>query len=94
MPYYEYMKGNKFACMDEEVLALPGRQRGGGAGCWFLIDLSTLQRNSVGAVVCSLQLRQGLSEMVVTWTSAPLEGIDIVSFMSRSPWSSDNLMVY
>jgi hypothetical protein len=43
MPYY--MKGNKFACMDEEVLALPG-----GAGCWFLIDLSTLQRNSVGVL--------------------------------------------
>lgn len=72
MPYY--MKGNKFSCMDEEVLALPGRQRGGGAGCWFLIDLSTLQRNSVGAVVCSLQLRQGLSETVMTWTSAQLDG--------------------
>jgi hypothetical protein len=92
MPYY--MKGNKFACMDEEVLALPGRQRDGGVGCWFLIDLSTLQRNSVGPVVCSLQLRQGLSETMVTWTSAPLDGTDIMSFMSRSTWFSDNLMVH
>lgn len=37
--------------MGEVVLALLGRQREiGGERCWFLIDLSTLQRNSVGPV--------------------------------------------
>jgi hypothetical protein len=46
-----------------------------------------------GSVVCSLQLRQGSSETVVTWTSAQLDGTDTVSFM-RSTWYSDNLMVY
>jgi hypothetical protein len=61
-----------FACMGEVVLALLGRQREvGGERCWFFIDLSTLQRNSAGPAVCSLQLGQGLTRTRACRRSKP-----------------------
>jgi hypothetical protein len=58
--------------MDGEVLALLGRRRGVGvAGCWFLIDLSTLQRNSVGPRGVQFTVGTGLeAETVGTRTRA------------------------
>lgn len=55
-----YIRKQVLLAWVKNFLALPGRQgaRQEGTGCWFLIDLSTLQRKSVGLAVCSLQLGQ------------------------------------
>jgi hypothetical protein len=80
-------KGTSFVCMGEVVLTLQRRQRerkrGGRGRCWFLIDLSTLQRKSVGPAVCSLQLGQGLKRRRWWRGRAPVDGTNAASLMSK-----------
>lgn len=93
-----YLKeANVYAILYErKQVCLHGRRSFSVAGRgWMLVPYWSIDfaKKLRGSVVCSLQLRQGSSETVVTWTSAQLDGTDTVSFM-RSTWYSDNLMVY
>lgn len=60
VPYYT--ERNKFYLDGWSCFSVTGKTAVGGGRCWFLIDLSTLQRNSVRPTVCSLQLGQGLKQ--------------------------------
>ena len=70
--------------MDGEVLALLGRKRGvGETGCWLLIDLSTLQRNSVGPRCVQFAVGTGLeAETVGTRARASVAGTNVVNCLS------------